>query len=119
MRHRNAGFKLGRNTSHRSALLRNLTTSVIEEASQALAARTRNARTVAEACQIAAAVLSENSADLPVALIYLVAPDGEHALLEGASHATPGSPAVPRLAPLAGGGSPWPLGDVIQSRQPR
>ena len=29
MRHRNAGFKLGRNTSHRSALLRNLTTSVI------------------------------------------------------------------------------------------
>jgi large subunit ribosomal protein L17 len=31
MRHRNAGFKLGRNTSHRQALLRNLTTSVIEE----------------------------------------------------------------------------------------
>jgi large subunit ribosomal protein L17 len=29
MRHRNAGFKLGRNTSHRRALLRNLTTSVI------------------------------------------------------------------------------------------
>jgi large subunit ribosomal protein L17 len=31
MRHRNAGFKLGRNTSHRRALLRNLTTSVILE----------------------------------------------------------------------------------------
>jgi large subunit ribosomal protein L17 len=31
MRHRNAGFKLGRNTSHRNALLRNLTTSVIIE----------------------------------------------------------------------------------------
>jgi len=31
MRHRNAGFKLGRNTSHRAALLRNLTTSVILE----------------------------------------------------------------------------------------
>ena len=31
MRHRNAGFKLGRNTSHRRALLRNLTTSVIVE----------------------------------------------------------------------------------------
>jgi large subunit ribosomal protein L17 len=30
MRHRNAGFKLGRNTSHRRALLRNLVTSVIE-----------------------------------------------------------------------------------------
>lgn len=29
MRHRNAGFKLGRNTSHRRALLRNLVTSII------------------------------------------------------------------------------------------
>jgi large subunit ribosomal protein L17 len=31
MRHRNGGFKLGRNTSHRRALLRSLTTSVIVE----------------------------------------------------------------------------------------
>ena len=31
MRHRNAGFKLGRNTTHRRALLRNLATSVILE----------------------------------------------------------------------------------------
>jgi large subunit ribosomal protein L17 len=31
MRHRNAGNKLGRNTSHRRALLRNLTTSIIIE----------------------------------------------------------------------------------------
>jgi len=31
MRHRNAGFKLGRNTSHLRALLRNLVTSVIIE----------------------------------------------------------------------------------------
>jgi len=31
MRHRNAGYKLGRNTSHRNALLRNLVTSVIIE----------------------------------------------------------------------------------------
>jgi large subunit ribosomal protein L17 len=30
MRHRNAGSKLGRNTSHRRALLRNLVTSLIE-----------------------------------------------------------------------------------------
>ena len=29
MRHRNGGFKLGRNTSHRRAMLRNLVTSVI------------------------------------------------------------------------------------------
>lgn len=31
MRHRNAGYKLGRNTSHRRALLRNLATSVLIE----------------------------------------------------------------------------------------
>ena len=31
MRHRNAGFKLGRNTSHRRALLRNLVTSIVLE----------------------------------------------------------------------------------------
>ena len=29
MRHRNAGFKLGRNPSHRRAVLRNLVTSII------------------------------------------------------------------------------------------
>ena len=29
MRHRNGGFKLGRNTSHRRALLRNLVTSIL------------------------------------------------------------------------------------------
>jgi large subunit ribosomal protein L17 len=31
MRHRNAGYKLGRNTSHRRALLRNLVTSIVME----------------------------------------------------------------------------------------
>ena len=31
MRHRNAGYKLGRNTSHRRALLRNLVTAVLLE----------------------------------------------------------------------------------------
>ncbi len=31
MRHRNAGYKLGRNTSHRRALLRNLVSSVLKE----------------------------------------------------------------------------------------
>jgi large subunit ribosomal protein L17 len=31
MRHRNAGYKLGRNTSHRRAMLRNLVTSIILE----------------------------------------------------------------------------------------
>src|ERR1700761_2218542 len=31
MRHRNAGYRLGRNTSHRRALLRNLVTSILLE----------------------------------------------------------------------------------------
>src|SRR5688572_5621127 len=38
---------------------------------QALAERTREAKTVREACAIGARVLAENSADIPNALLYL------------------------------------------------
>ncbi|HEX2164827.1 MAG TPA: hypothetical protein VHM02_12830, partial [Thermoanaerobaculia bacterium] len=43
---------------------------------QALAARTRESATVAEACRIAAAVLAEDPDDLPFALIYRLDADG-------------------------------------------
>ena len=87
--------------------------------SQQLAARTRDARTVAAACEIAAAVLSENAADLPFALIYLIAPDGGHAILVGASGAAPGATGAPAAINLKEGHPVWPLMDVIQSREPR
>ena len=41
---------------------------------QALAARTRDAKSIREACDISAQVLSENVADVPFALIYLAQP---------------------------------------------
>ncbi|HTW44542.1 MAG TPA: 50S ribosomal protein L17 [Acidobacteriaceae bacterium] len=45
MRHRNAGFKLGRNTSHRRALLRNLVTSIVlEDRVQTTVAKAKAAR---------------------------------------------------------------------------
>jgi len=46
---------------------------------QALAAETRQAKTVLEACATAGRVLERNNADLPFAAIYLVAPDGKTA----------------------------------------
>ncbi|HTV82678.1 MAG TPA: 50S ribosomal protein L17 [Acidobacteriaceae bacterium] len=45
MRHRNAGYKLGRNTSHRRALLRNLVTSILmEDRVQTTVAKAKAAR---------------------------------------------------------------------------
>ncbi|HEY7838544.1 MAG TPA: 50S ribosomal protein L17 [Terriglobales bacterium] len=49
MRHLNAGFKLGRNTSHRRALLRNLVTSlVLEERIQTTVPKAKAIRPLAE-----------------------------------------------------------------------
>ncbi|MEP6914708.1 MAG: hypothetical protein ABJC89_03650, partial [Acidobacteriota bacterium] len=45
--------------------------------SQALASRTRNARTVSDACLISGEVLAANPADLPFALVYLLPEDGQ------------------------------------------
>jgi large subunit ribosomal protein L17 len=49
MRHRNAGRKLSRNTSHRRALLRNLVTSlIVDERIQTTVPKAKAARSVAE-----------------------------------------------------------------------
>ena len=48
---------------------------------QALAAETRDARTVKDACLIAGRVLAGNAADLPFARIYLIADDRREATL--------------------------------------
>ena len=60
------------------------------KATQGLAARTREAKTVHEACAISGSVLAEHSADIPFALIYLLDPQG-NAVLEGFA----GSAAIP------------------------
>ena len=71
---------------------------------QALAARTRNARTVRHACEICATVLAESRADVPFALLYLLDGRGE-LILEGSSdHVPPGVE--------------WPFSEVLRTGQP-
>jgi signal transduction histidine kinase/DNA-binding response OmpR family regulator len=86
--------------------------------SQALAARTREATTVAEACRISSDVLAENPADLPFALVYLVDADGAHAALQGASGMQAGSDRAPDRVALDRQTAPWPLARVLQTREP-
>src|SRR5688500_17123708 len=71
---------------------------------QALAAHSRDARTVRQACDICAAVLAGSGADVPFALIYLL--DGRGApVLEGACGPTPAA-------------LEWPFADVLRSGRP-
>ena len=62
------------------------------KATQALAARTREAKTVHEACAISGSVLAEHGADFPFALIYLLDPQAS-AVLEGFGEASTAIPA--------------------------
>ena len=83
---------------------------------QALAARTREARSVSEACRIASDVLGENPDDLPFSAIYLAGTDGSSIRMEGRSGMRP---ALPDQLPLDGAEGPWPLASVIARREPR
>ncbi len=83
---------------------------------QGLAARTRDARTVTEACEMAIRVLEENSHDLPFAALYLVSPEGTHARLEGWCGDYRGHPDA---VPLDADDPAWPLRAVIRDREPR
>ena len=63
---------------------------------QALAAETREAKTAAEACEIAGRVVATNSADMPFSGIYLLTDDGQTAVLAAASGAAPAGLALPQ-----------------------
>jgi signal transduction histidine kinase/DNA-binding response OmpR family regulator len=82
-----------------------------------LAAGTADARSWREACERSAQALSLDRHDLTFALVYMVEPDGEEALLAGAAGLAPGSPAAPDRLPLVGEAA-WPVGEVYRSRQP-
>jgi signal transduction histidine kinase len=81
---------------------------------QALAARTRQAKTVHEACAISGAVLREHAADIPFALIYLVDANGD-VLLECAEGLESDSGAPTRVALSAGEASAWPFAAVLRT----
>ena len=82
-----------------------------------LAARTADARTIADACSRSAESLETNPRDLPFALIYLLQPDGERVVLAGASGITEDTAAAPRQAPLAPE-CEWPFAEVIRTHAP-
>ena len=83
---------------------------------QDLADRTRNAASPQAASETAAAVLSDNRADIPFALIYLLDRDGTTAHLGG----TTGLPAGMAFSPreVAVRECSWPLAAVIEAGAP-
>jgi signal transduction histidine kinase len=81
-----------------------------------LAARTADARTIAEACALSAAGLGTNPYDLPFALIYLVDPERGRVALAGASGLGAGHAAAPEALALDAD-SVWPFAEVVRARQ--
>jgi PAS domain S-box-containing protein len=86
-----------------------------------LAARAAEARTAEAACALATETLTDNAADLPFALLYLIEPKRRRARLAGSAGLEPGTRASPRLVDLAdaaGAATGWPLARVAQTGQP-
>jgi signal transduction histidine kinase len=86
---------------------------------QALAARTRGATRVNEACRLSGEVIGQNPADVPFALIYLIEGDGTTARLVSAAGAGTDVEAVApvRLSLDQQAGGWWPIGRAVQSRE--
>ncbi|MGE5658319.1 MAG: PAS domain-containing protein [Actinomycetota bacterium] len=66
-----------------------------------LAATAAIATTATEACQLSARTLSENAADLPFALFYLLDETGQQLHLQAATGLSPGTPLSPKQINLA------------------
>jgi PAS domain S-box-containing protein len=79
---------------------------------EALASQALEAKTAQAACEIAAGVFGEASADLPFVLVYLLDADGTTARLASAAGLAKGTPASPATVDLEGGDAPWSLGIV-------
>ena len=85
------------------------------QTSQLLAARTRGARTVPEACRLAAAVLAGNTADLPFALIYRIDREAREARLEAGSVPGGGAAGVPTVVADDDASAAFPIWSVARS----
>ena len=86
---------------------------------QELASRTQKAATAEAACAAAAFVLSENPADLPFALLYLLDAEGKRATLAGAAGLAPGALARPAVIDLQAADPLWPVAAAVESRATR
>jgi signal transduction histidine kinase len=81
-----------------------------------LAARTADARTVKDACTLAADALGTNPSDLPFSLIYIIDPQKRTASLAGLSGLNPGHAFAPESVQLDGA-SPWPFQTALEDRR--
>jgi PAS domain S-box-containing protein len=80
-----------------------------------LAARTSGgAKSVGDACRLAAAALAGSARDVPFALLYLLDAGGERVTLAGAAGVDSGAPVAPAAADLAAA-DPWPFRAVAES----
>jgi diguanylate cyclase (GGDEF)-like protein/PAS domain S-box-containing protein len=76
------------------------------------------ARTVEEACRNAAAVLAENSRDIPFAAIYVVDQIRAQATLAATAGLTESNSPLPLSFSLVNGeSSPWPFASVLRTQQ--
>ncbi len=82
-----------------------------------LAARTAEAKTVVEACQVSAEAFAK-SADIPFFLIYLLDADGATLRLASAAGAKPGTPVAPHEIDCQVAGC-WPVCDAVRSGKPQ
>jgi len=83
-----------------------------------LGQRTGEARTVSDACRLAAAALQGNAKDLPFALVYLADADDRQLTLAGTAGIDPGHKAAPET--IARDGNPvWPLFETLDAAASR
>ncbi len=85
-----------------------------------LAEYAAEAKIAAEACSISAGILSQNAADIPFALLYILEEDGKIATLAGRfglDSNTPASPTHVDLKTEAPNGKQWPLAHVAYTQQ--
>ncbi|HET9015565.1 MAG TPA: ATP-binding protein [Thermomicrobiaceae bacterium] len=83
-----------------------------------LASAAARARSLSQAYALSVDALETNLHDLPFALLYVVEPDQDRAVLVGASNIAMRHPAVPAGVPLAGE-DPWQIGAALRSRTVR
>src|SRR5436309_486757 len=85
-----------------------------------LGARTTLAKTAEEACRLVVTTLGENAADIPFALLYLIAEDGKSAGLCGSSGLVGVAKARLKVIGLADPTEAWtwPLAEAIRRDGP-
>jgi len=84
-----------------------------------LGINTATAQVTQEACRIATETLSQNAADIPFALLYLLDESRRQAHLAGTTGLEPDTPASPRVIDLSAEDKPgsWPLARVARTGQ--